>query len=201
MQVQCVAPQGWAPKLGPTPPCLCTVQARTGPCAFCAPLCSYGFVRYGSVAEAQAAIGSLDGTSVLGHTLQVKFADADAGERARSALPLPVKSRAGQNPAPFAARGSGMRRTQPLVAWHPSTGKVSSTLQGFRPPPQRQYRRPTGSSQGAAIQLTSLPSCLPRAAAHRPPNHARTFWPHALGQLLCEAPAGQLRRARGAAAV
>lgn len=39
----------------------------------------YGFVRYGSVAEAQAAIGSLDGTSVLGHTLQVKFADADAG--------------------------------------------------------------------------------------------------------------------------
>lgn len=49
-----------------------------------ASLCSYGFVRYGSVAEAQAAIGSLDGTSVLGHTLQVKFADADAGERRRS---------------------------------------------------------------------------------------------------------------------
>lgn len=44
--------------------------------------CSYGFVRYGSVGEAHAAIGSLDGTSVLGHTLQVKFADADAGERA-----------------------------------------------------------------------------------------------------------------------
>ncbi|PSC71712.1 voltage-gated ion channel superfamily isoform A [Micractinium conductrix] len=39
----------------------------------------YGFVRYGSVTEAQAAIGTLDGTSVLGHTLQVKFADADAG--------------------------------------------------------------------------------------------------------------------------
>ncbi|KAI3430894.1 hypothetical protein D9Q98_009303 [Chlorella vulgaris] len=39
----------------------------------------YGFVRYGGVGEAQAAISTLDGTSVLGHTLQVKFADADAG--------------------------------------------------------------------------------------------------------------------------
>ena len=34
---------------------------------------------YGNPSEAQAAIGTLDGTSVLGHTLQVKFADADAG--------------------------------------------------------------------------------------------------------------------------
>ncbi|EFN52635.1 hypothetical protein CHLNCDRAFT_26531, partial [Chlorella variabilis] len=47
----------------------------------------YGFVRYGSVGEAQAAISTLDGTSVLGHTLQVKFADADAG--ARAVVPLP----------------------------------------------------------------------------------------------------------------
>lgn len=39
----------------------------------------YGFVRYASIGEAQAAIAALDGTSVLGHTLQVKFADADAG--------------------------------------------------------------------------------------------------------------------------
>jgi hypothetical protein len=38
-------------------------------------------VRYGGVGEAQAAISTLDGTSVLGHTLQVKFADADAGEQ------------------------------------------------------------------------------------------------------------------------
>ena len=48
------------------------------------PSSRYGFVRYGSVTEAQAAIGTLDGTSVLGHTLQVKFADADAGAGARS---------------------------------------------------------------------------------------------------------------------
>eukprot|EP00887_Chlorella_sp_A99_P007204 scaffold2.g7204.t1 len=39
----------------------------------------YGFVRFSSVAEAQSAIASLDGNAVLGHTLQVKFADADAG--------------------------------------------------------------------------------------------------------------------------
>jgi hypothetical protein len=45
----------------------------------CSSLCRYGFVRYGTVAEAQAAIAMLDGTSVLGHSLQVKFADADAG--------------------------------------------------------------------------------------------------------------------------
>lgn len=36
-------------------------------------------MRFGSVAEAHAAIAVLDGSSVLGHTLQVKFADADAG--------------------------------------------------------------------------------------------------------------------------
>jgi hypothetical protein len=36
-------------------------------------------VRYQDAAEAQSAINALDGTSVLGHTLQVKFADADAG--------------------------------------------------------------------------------------------------------------------------
>lgn len=47
--------------------------------------CSYGFVRYASIGEAQAAIAALDGTSVLGHTLQVKFADADAGARGRLA--------------------------------------------------------------------------------------------------------------------
>lgn len=41
--------------------------------------CRYGFVRYQDAAEAQSAINALDGTSVLGHTLQVKFADADAG--------------------------------------------------------------------------------------------------------------------------
>ena len=42
-------------------------------------------MRYGNVGEAHAAISTLDGTSVLGHTLQVKFADADAGEeKARS---------------------------------------------------------------------------------------------------------------------
>ena len=39
----------------------------------------YGFVRFCNVGEAQAAITALDGTTVLGHTLQVKFADADAG--------------------------------------------------------------------------------------------------------------------------
>lgn len=39
----------------------------------------YGFVRFQESSEAQAAINSLDGTTVLGHTLQVKFADADAG--------------------------------------------------------------------------------------------------------------------------
>lgn len=42
-------------------------------------LYSYGFVRYQEPGEANAAIAALDGTSVLGHTLQVKFADADAG--------------------------------------------------------------------------------------------------------------------------
>jgi RNA recognition motif-containing protein len=41
--------------------------------------CRYGFVRYQDPGEANAAIAALDGTSVLGHTLQVKFADADAG--------------------------------------------------------------------------------------------------------------------------
>jgi RNA recognition motif-containing protein len=39
----------------------------------------YGFVRFQDVNEAQAAILALDGTCILGHTLQVKFADADAG--------------------------------------------------------------------------------------------------------------------------
>ena len=39
----------------------------------------YGFVRFADANEANAAIIALDGTSVLGHTLQVKFADADAG--------------------------------------------------------------------------------------------------------------------------
>lgn len=59
--------------------------------------CSYGFVRYGNVSEAQAAIGTLDGTSVLGHTLQVKFADADAGE---AAVPLPLRIGSAANGAP-----------------------------------------------------------------------------------------------------
>lgn len=40
----------------------------------------YGFVRYVTVGEAEACIQGLDGTiAALGHTLQVKFADADAG--------------------------------------------------------------------------------------------------------------------------
>jgi hypothetical protein len=40
----------------------------------------YGFVRYATVGEAEACIQGLDGTiAALGHTLQVKFADADAG--------------------------------------------------------------------------------------------------------------------------
>lgn len=49
------------------------------------PRCSYGFVRYSSVSDAQMAIAALDGTTVLGHKLQVKFADADAGPPAAAA--------------------------------------------------------------------------------------------------------------------
>lgn len=51
------------------------------PVALCPANCRrrYGFVRFGNVAEAQSAIAGLDGNTVLGHTLQVKFADADAG--------------------------------------------------------------------------------------------------------------------------
>lgn len=39
----------------------------------------YGFVRFHSVSDAQVAIQSLDGVTILGHTLQVKPADSDAG--------------------------------------------------------------------------------------------------------------------------
>lgn len=39
----------------------------------------YGFVRFQSIPEAQAAIQALDGSSLLGHVLQVKLADSDAG--------------------------------------------------------------------------------------------------------------------------
>jgi RNA recognition motif-containing protein len=44
----------------------------------------YGFVRFQDVGDAQSAIATLDGTAILGHTLQVKFADADAGPPASS---------------------------------------------------------------------------------------------------------------------
>ena len=57
----------------------CSTSPRAPSCPVRRTACSYGFVRYGSVGEAHAAISTLDGTSVLGHTLQVKFADADAG--------------------------------------------------------------------------------------------------------------------------
>ena len=46
---------------------------------WCVHACRYGFVRFQDAGEANAAIHALDGSSVLGHTLQVKFADADAG--------------------------------------------------------------------------------------------------------------------------
>lgn len=36
-------------------------------------------MRYSYIQDAQTAIQALDGTTVLGHKLQVKFADADAG--------------------------------------------------------------------------------------------------------------------------
>lgn len=39
----------------------------------------YGFVRFQKYEDAQAAINALDGTAVQNQTLQVKFADADAG--------------------------------------------------------------------------------------------------------------------------
>jgi len=39
----------------------------------------YGFVRFQTVSDAQLAIQSLDGVTILGHTLQIKPADSDAG--------------------------------------------------------------------------------------------------------------------------
>lgn len=42
-------------------------------------------MRFASVTDAQTAIAALDGTTVLGHKLQVKFADADAGPPAAAA--------------------------------------------------------------------------------------------------------------------
>uniref|UniRef100_A0A1D2AC47 RRM domain-containing protein n=1 Tax=Auxenochlorella protothecoides TaxID=3075 RepID=A0A1D2AC47_AUXPR len=44
----------------------------------------YGFVRFQSFEDAQAAINALDATTTHGQTLQVKFADADAGPPAAS---------------------------------------------------------------------------------------------------------------------
>ena len=43
------------------------------------PCYRYGFVRFKDPESAQAAINGLNGAKLLGHVLQVKFADADAG--------------------------------------------------------------------------------------------------------------------------
>lgn len=53
--------------------------------------CRYGFVRFQDVSEAQTAINSLNGTTILGQLLQVKFADADAGP--------PMSSSSGTTPS------------------------------------------------------------------------------------------------------
>ena len=72
--------------------------------------CRYGFVRFSHVQDAQAAISSLDGTTVLGHKLQVKFADADAGP-------------------PAAASPSGLTPSDSCYAKHlPASWGVSAAL-------------------------------------------------------------------------
>ena len=131
--------------------------------------CRYGFVRYGSVGEAQAAISTLDGTSVLGHTLQVKFADADAGERDRGRGQRPPWAPSllcGAGRLPHACSHSGQQHGAAKThsfdcnCWGPHQHPSSPS------PAMRASLRPCPTEPLLAAAVQARPPCPHHQASH-----------------------------------